>query len=662
MQSGLFETVMVSTDDVEIAQISKEFGAEVPFFRTAANSNDYATTLEVIREVLEQYKMAGRTFDEVCCIYATAPFIRNIDLVRGLNLLQGDVASVFPVTAFSFPILRSLKVDKELRVSMNWPEYSQARSQDLPAAYHDAGQWYWFKPNIIQNSLYTETSKVIVLRDGMVQDIDNDSDWAIAEIKYALRKKSIVIRADGSAQMGMGHLYRSLALAELLHLNSEIFLVSKHEIPSGTHLPAFGKYQYIKIEDESEFVQMCSSECVVIIDGHHFEPALYRQVKAKKSTIVCIDDLHDKDYEADIIINQAVGIQPKDYSTSPWTYFALGPDYALLRKPFMDATKQKRIRTNVSSCFICFGGGDVHNLTKRALDIAKTFSALEKIYVVTGGAYPYYKELCEEIAQDSRVEHLHNASDIEMVDVMSKADVAIIPCSTILLEVFAVGCIPIAGHYVENQKYFYHNFLAQGAFIDAGNFSEEAIRNALFNVIDEPKQLKTIIDGKSTDRLKGLFKLLDDCEAIHLKHARGEDIGTTFRWACDARVRKFSFQKGEISYEEHKSWYMGKLADEACKYYLIDYKGKDIGSIRFDKDEDNVVISYLLDPAFHGQGLGQALLIEGCKAYTREVLVRPLNIVGYVMVENVASMKIFEHLDFIKEVMADKIKYTYPCK
>ena len=156
--------------------------------------------------------------------------------------------------------------------------------------------------------------------------------------------------------------------------------------------------------------------------------------------------------------------------------------------------------------------------------------------------------------------------------------------------------------------------------------------------------------------------MLDDCEAIHLKHARGEDIGTTFRWACDARVRQFSFQKGEISYEEHKSWYMGKLADEACKYYLIDYKGKDIGSIRFDKEEDNVVISYLLDPAFHGQGLGQALLIEGCKTYTREVLARPLNIVGYVMVENVASMKIFEHLGFIKEVMADKIKYTYSCK
>ncbi len=653
---------MVSTDDTEIAAISEVYGAEVPFLRSETNSNDYATTLDVIREVLEQYKSAGRTFEEVCCIYATAPLIRNIDLVRGLNMLQGDVASVFPVTPFSFPILRSLKVDKDQRASMNWPEYSQTRSQDLPAAYHDAGQWYWLKPNLIGDSLYTDTSKVLVLRDVDAQDIDNDTDWAIAEIKYKLRKKSVVVRADGSARMGMGHLYRSLALTELMGSETEIFLVSKNDIPVGIQLPGTNRFQFIKIEDESQFVQMCSSECIVIIDGHHFDAELYRQVKVKGSQLICIDDLHDKKYEADIIINQAVGITPADYKASPWTYYALGPEYALLRKPFLEAAKQKRIRTSVRSCFICFGGGDVRNLTKVALEVALTFGELERIYVVTGGAYPYSKELDESIALESRVVHLHDATEDEMVDVMTQADVAIIPCSTILLEVFAVGCIPIAGHYVENQKYFYHNFLAQGAFIDAGNFSEEAIRNALFNVIDEPKQLKTIIDGKSTDRLKGLFKLLDDCEAIHLKHARGEDIGTTFRWACDARVRKFSFQKGEISYEEHKSWYMGKLADEACKYYLIDYKGKDIGSIRFDKDEDNVVISYLLDPAFHGQGLGQALLIEGCKAYTREVLVRPLNIVGYVMVENVASMKIFEHLDFIKEVMADKIKYTYPCK
>jgi hypothetical protein len=93
---------------------------------------------------------------------------------------------------------------------------------------------------------------------------------------------------------------------------------------------------------------------------------------------------------------------------------------------------------------------------------------------------------------------------------------------------------PLPGTMLKIRSIFTITFWQQGAFIDAGNFSEEAIRNALFNVIDEPKQLKTIIDGKSTDRLKGLFKLLDDCEAIHLKHARGEDIGTTFRWACDA--------------------------------------------------------------------------------------------------------------------------------
>ena len=653
---------MVSTDDTEIAAISEVYGAEVPFLRSETNSNDYATTLDVIREVLEQYKSAGRTFEEVCCIYATAPLIRNIDLVRGLNMLQGDVASVFPVTPFSFPILRSLKVDKDQRVSMNWPEYSQTRSQDLPAAYHDAGQWYWLKPNLIGDSLYTDTSKVLVLRDVDAQDIDNDTDWAIAEIKYKLRKKSVVVRADGSARMGMGHLYRSLALTELMGSETEIFLVSKNDIPVGIQLPGTNRFQFIKIEDESQFVQMCSSECIVIIDGHHFDAELYRQVKVKGSQLICIDDLHDKKYEADIIINQAVGITPADYKASPWTYYALGPEYALLRKPFLEAAKQKRIRTSVRSCFICFGGGDVRNLTKVALEVALTFGELERIYVVTGGAYPYSKELDESIALESRVVHLHDATEDEMVDVMTQADVAIIPCSTILLEVFAVGCIPIAGHYVENQKYFYHNFLEQQAFIDAISFSEHEIRAALHKAIDGKIQLTTIIDGQSTERLKALFKLLDARDRIQLRLATSEDVDTTFRWASDARVRQYSFQKGEIVYAEHRAWFMKKIADAACKYYMIAYEGHDIGSIRFDKEQENAVISYLLDPAFHGQGLGQALLIEGCKAYTREVLVRPLNIVGYVTPENVASMKIFEHLGFVRVDLEDRIKYLWICK
>ncbi|MBK8842622.1 MAG: pseudaminic acid cytidylyltransferase [Saprospiraceae bacterium] len=186
LKSGLFDEVMVSTDDVEIKNISLELGAKVPFLRSENTSNDTATTLEVIREVLESYKKEDRTFDEVCCIYPTAPLMKSSHLTAGLDLLENEIASVFPVVPFSFPILRSLKVDEDNFVSMNWPEYSHTRSQDLPAAYHDAGQWYWLRPELISDSLYSDNSKVIILSEMEVQDIDNESDWKMAEVKWEM--------------------------------------------------------------------------------------------------------------------------------------------------------------------------------------------------------------------------------------------------------------------------------------------------------------------------------------------------------------------------------------------------------------------------------------------------------------------------------------------
>ncbi len=186
LKSGLFDEVMVSTDDEEIKIISLEYGAKVPFLRSENTSNDTATTLEVIREVLESYKKEDRTFDEVCCIYPTAPLMKSSHLTAGLDLLENEIASVFPVVPFSFPILRSLKVDEDNFVSMNWPEYSHTRSQDLPAAYHDAGQWYWLRPELISDSLYSVNSKVIILSEMEVQDIDNESDWKMAEVKWEM--------------------------------------------------------------------------------------------------------------------------------------------------------------------------------------------------------------------------------------------------------------------------------------------------------------------------------------------------------------------------------------------------------------------------------------------------------------------------------------------
>ncbi len=184
-KTELFDEIMVSTDDEEIANYSIKCGAKVPFLRSIENSNDYASTAFVINEVLECYKnIQKKAFVNFCCIYATAPLLKSHDIVLGYNkLLNENLNSVLPVVKYSYPIWRGLKFENEL-THMIWPENLNKRSQDLLDTYHDAGQWYWAKILEFDNSLFTEKTGAIILNENQVQDIDSMTDWEIAEIKY----------------------------------------------------------------------------------------------------------------------------------------------------------------------------------------------------------------------------------------------------------------------------------------------------------------------------------------------------------------------------------------------------------------------------------------------------------------------------------------------
>jgi len=184
--AGCFDEVMVSTDDTEIADISKRFGAQIPFFRSSSTSNDFATTADVIEEVLLEYRHTGKDFEYFCCIYPTAPFVSPERLKQGYDVLkEGNTDIVLPVVRFNYPIQRALKIE-EGRLKMIWPEYLMARSQDLMPTYHDAGQFYWGRSErfLKQKKLFTESTIPIEVPESHVQDIDTLEDWKIAEMKY----------------------------------------------------------------------------------------------------------------------------------------------------------------------------------------------------------------------------------------------------------------------------------------------------------------------------------------------------------------------------------------------------------------------------------------------------------------------------------------------
>lgn len=188
IESKLFDEVMVSTDDLEIKEIALKYGAKVPFLRSMKNSDDFASTSDVMLEVIEEYTKQGNHFDYGVCIYPTAPFVTKEKLTEAFTkLVKGNFDSVFPIMSFGFPVQRSLKTQGD-KVIMNFPEYMNTRSQDLETMYHDAGQFYFcdLKKFVENQKLYTSNSGYIVISEIEGQDIDTETDWLLAELKYKL--------------------------------------------------------------------------------------------------------------------------------------------------------------------------------------------------------------------------------------------------------------------------------------------------------------------------------------------------------------------------------------------------------------------------------------------------------------------------------------------
>jgi N-acylneuraminate cytidylyltransferase len=189
IQSNLFDEIMVSTEDGEIAEISQKYGAQVPFFRSEKNSDDLSGTEDVIIEVLNQYQLIGKIFDYVCCIYPTTPLITIERLVEAkTKLIDGNFDTVFPILKYGHPVQRSLK-NQQGKIKIVWPEYINYRTQDLETYYHDSGQYYWFKTDrfLEKKVLFTDNTSFIELTEFEAQDIDNLEDWEMAILKHNRR-------------------------------------------------------------------------------------------------------------------------------------------------------------------------------------------------------------------------------------------------------------------------------------------------------------------------------------------------------------------------------------------------------------------------------------------------------------------------------------------
>lgn len=186
-ETGLFDRIIVSTDAPEIAVIAKSLGAEVPFMRPAELSDDHTGTSAVVAHAIGWLRSQGLQPDQLCCIYATAPFTSPNDIQRGFRLLEESGADfAFSVTSYAFPIQRAIRLTPAGRIEMFHPEYGVTRSQDLEDAYHDAGQFYWGRADAWCSGIpiFGPDSVPVVISRSRVQDIDTPEDWERAQLMF----------------------------------------------------------------------------------------------------------------------------------------------------------------------------------------------------------------------------------------------------------------------------------------------------------------------------------------------------------------------------------------------------------------------------------------------------------------------------------------------
>lgn len=298
----------------------------------------------------------------------------------------------------------------------------------------------------------------------------------------------VIIRVDGSAQIGLGHLVRCIALAQMLKDEFQIHFISK-EIPEFIieDIISIG-FKFTKIETEETFFNLLTGQEIVVLDNYFFNTAYQKRIKKILGCkLVCIDDLHDKEFYADLIINHTPGIVPQDYCAQEYTKYALGPDYALLRPVFLDAVKLNRMTGEMNNLLICFGGSDFKNFTKSVLEVVQNSKSFKKITVILGSAYPYRKTLDALIVGNHNIKVLYSLDENQMLLEIRNADLAIIPSSGILFEVLAGGCMPLICYCAENQKKLF-DFLKSNTAMPSFNaleFNEKKLNNIILEIINE---------------------------------------------------------------------------------------------------------------------------------------------------------------------------------
>lgn len=466
----------------------------------------------------------------------------------------------------------------------------------------------------------------------------------------------VYFRVDGNTKIGLGHVIRCLALADMLHGHFEcVFLVQT--LPSALEKQITKNHQLINLpayNDLQEEARAIANKHldvskIVVLDGYNFKLDYQKAIKANGCKLVCIDDLHAWHFVADVVINHAGTVKPSDYSHESYTKLCLGTGYALLRTPFLEVAQQPRMFNKIEKAFICFGGSDYLNLSAKTIEACLQTNAFEEIHAVLGASYPFYEELKTFAAKNPGIFLHQNLSASEMRQLMTTCELAITSASSISYEACSVGMYLIAGWYADNQKFLYQYLTENELAIGAGNF--EDIREVVQTSLKVPRNYKALLqkqkkhfDGKNQRRLVHTFYET----LMKVRQANDADKRLYFDWANDPEVRANAFNSEPIAWDSHNSWFNKAIRDSNRYLFTCESANVPVGQVRIDINDtlsgQEGVIDYSIDKQYRGLGLGQVIIekaIQEVKQYRNDI-----KLIAKVKPENIASKKTFEKSGF----------------
>jgi len=471
------------------------------------------------------------------------------------------------------------------------------------------------------------------------------------------KKRKLIFRADGNNQIGLGHVIRSLALADLLSTDdyecafairtpSEALKlqISKAcdpliELPSTSENDILAEAHWLVQE-------VIQPNDIVILDGYHFTTDYQRIIKKNGNGLICIDDLHAHHFVADAVINHAGGINASDYSVEAYTKLYLGPSFALLRKPFLEAAKRTPRKVNLNNAFINMGGADSSNHTLAILKQVMSIPSIQEIHIVLGSAYSSTNEL-KAFCQNYPYIQLHyNLTAEAMCKLMEDCGIAICPPSTVSYEYCSVKGLCFLKQTAANQMNMFNYLTSRGlAFpfekiyqvLDSANqYINDVIRNQLTYLCAQIEQnCNSIIEQVSIS-----------IEQVQLRRATPADLALYFQWTNDSEVRKNAFHQDMISLEQHRKWFAKKLSDPNAILYVCERKGVPVGQVRIDLENQNGIISYSVDKSHRGKGIGKILIRQTIEALLTTFADRYKILIAKVRPENTPSVQIFQSLGF----------------